>query len=219
MEYELIRSRRKTAVLRITPEGKLEVRAPMRYPVGRLEEFLESKREWIEQKQQEALSRAAARERFAPEIGGTSLLLGRKYPIWEGEKAEFSGDAFYVSPQKAVKPQLIQIYREQARKDILRRVEKFSGRVGVSPLSVRINGASTRFGSCSGENRLNFSWKIILSEPELVDYVVVHELCHILEHNHSARFWKQVERNVPDYRERQERLKTFGKMLLEQNWE
>lgn len=75
------------------------------------------------------------------------------------------------------------------------------------PKSIKITSAKTRFGSCSGDNRLCFSYLLMLYPKEAVDYVIVHELAHIKEHNHSKRFYKLIEKYMPDYKEKIKLLK------------
>ena len=78
---------------------------------------------------------------------------------------------------------------------------------------IAIKAAKTRWGSCSAQGNLNFHWKLILMPPAILDYVVVHELAHRIEMNHSPRFWTQVERILPDYRERRRWLKENGGLI------
>lgn len=92
--------------------------------------------------------------------------------------------------------------KKSARETILPLIERYKVKVGVSPVSVRINRARTRFGSCSAKNTLNFSCFLMLYPIRAIEYVVVHELCHIKEHNHSRSFYREIERVLPDYRER-----------------
>lgn len=96
----------------------------------------------------------------------------------------------------------IQELKKRARDMLLALVDKYKTEVGVNPVSVRINRAQTRFGSCSAKNTLNFSCFLMLYPIEAIEYVVVHELCHIKEHNHSRSFYREIERVLPDYRER-----------------
>lgn len=98
-------------------------------------------------------------------------------------------------------------FRALAAAELPRRVEYYSEKMGLYPTSVKITSAATRFGSCSGKNSICFSYRLMLYPPEAVDYVVVHELAHIKEKNHSARFYALVERYMPDYREREKLLK------------
>lgn len=97
--------------------------------------------------------------------------------------------------------------RRQAQQYIPGRVAEYSARMGLTPAGVRITGAQKRFGSCSGKNRLCFSWRLMQYPPEAIDYVVVHELAHIRHHDHSAAFWSLVERTMPDFRRRQALLR------------
>ncbi len=90
--------------------------------------------------------------------------------------------------------------------------------MNTSALSVKINSAKTRWGSCSGKNSLNFSWKLIIADERAIDYVVVHELAHTIEHNHSKQFWKIVESYIPDYKYRKTLLERAQKIISEQGW-
>lgn len=93
--------------------------------------------------------------------------------------------------------------RRQAAQHIPARVAHYGAVMGLTPAGVRITSAQKRFGSCSGENRLCFSWRLMQYPAAAVDYVVVHELAHIRHHNHSRDFWRLVESVMPDYRARQ----------------
>ena len=97
--------------------------------------------------------------------------------------------------------------RQLAEKIIPPKVEYFSNIMGVTPESVRITSAQKRFGSCSSRGHICFSFNLVQYSDDLIDYVVVHELSHLVELNHSRRFWKIVEKYIPDYKERRERLR------------
>ena len=83
---------------------------------------------------------------------------------------------------------------------------------------MRITGAKTRWGSCSGRNTLNFSWRLLAAEEDAVRYVVIHELAHTAEHNHSSRFWALVESACPDWRRQRESLRQTGLRLEREGW-
>jgi predicted metal-dependent hydrolase len=106
-----------------------------------------------------------------------------------------------------------------AKTHISERAGRFSEQMNVSPSAVKINGAKTRWGSCSASKSLNFSWRLLLADDDVIDYVVVHELAHITEMNHSARFWEVVADVLPDYKERQKCLKKLQKRLSVEDWE
>lgn len=109
-------------------------------------------------------------------------------------------------------------YTEPEIKELKRRaadmipvlVEKYKQQIGVEPSAVRINRAKGRFGSCSAKRSLNFSCFLMLYPLAAIEYVVVHELCHIKEHNHSRRFYREIEKVMPDYRDRVKILKNAG---------
>ena len=103
---------------------------------------------------------------------------------------------------------------DEALKRIPERVRHFAPLVGVTYGGITIRNQHTRWGSCSSKGNLNFNCLLMLTPDHVIDYVVVHELCHRLEMNHSARFWAQVERVLPDYRESLQWLKEHGQELI-----
>ena len=108
---------------------------------------------------------------------------------------------------RAVTPEQEAELRRQAKAYIPQRVALYAPLVGVTPAGVKITSAQKRFGSCSGKNSLCFSWRLMQYPPAAIDYVVVHELCHIHHHNHSPAFWTAVAAVMPDYKERQALLR------------
>ena len=110
-------------------------------------------------------------------------------------------------------PALEAQYRKEARRRITERAAYFAEKMGVDYGRIAIKAAKTRWGSCSAQGNLNFHWKLILMSPAILDYVVVHELAHRIEMNHSPRFWAQVERILPDYRERRRWIKENGGLI------
>lgn len=99
--------------------------------------------------------------------------------------------------------------REQARKILTAKAEYYARLMGVQYNRIFIKEQKTVWGSCSAKGNLNFNWKLILTGPDQLEYVVVHELAHLKEMNHSPAFWREVEKILPDYRERRKRLKAF----------
>ncbi len=109
--------------------------------------------------------------------------------------------------QKVYSEQEIADLRQRAKELLPQRVAYFAPMMGVRPASVKITSAKTRYGSCSGKNAICFSLYLMEKSPRAVDYVVVHELAHIKQHNHSPAFYKEIEKILPDYRERIKELK------------
>lgn len=112
-----------------------------------------------------------------------------------------------------IKSLLIRWYQEQAAAKLLEKTQQYAKIIGVTPASIVVKTFKARWGSCSAKGDIHYNWKIIIAPHSVVDYVVVHELCHILHHNHSPQFWKAVEFYMPTYRESKVWLKLNGQRL------
>ena len=125
--------------------------------------------------------------------------------VWQRD-GQLLIDQTAATPQKR-KEQLEKWYRIRAKENIESRVKVFAAKIGESPNKVTIKAQKTRWGSCSSLGNLNFNWRLIMMPQKIIDYVVVHELCHLKEMNHSSAFWNRVEEIIPDYRNRRKWLK------------
>ena len=114
-----------------------------------------------------------------------------------------------------ITPESEREFRRLAKEKIPKRVALFAEQVGVDYGKITIKDTKSRWGSCSYQGNLNFCWRLILAPEEVLDYIVVHELCHRLEMNHSARVWAEVKRGLPEYEKSKEWLKENGLALLE----
>ena len=224
MRYTLVRSRRKTLVVYITKDATVEVRAPLHTSKVYIDKFLASKEQWILKHLAKCEQNIIERTAFVLTYGDKILLRGKQYPIAarEGRRAGFDGECFFMPPNlplDAIKRTVVSIYKVVAKSVLSAKAAKFAGRMAVSPTNLRITGAKTRWGSCSGKNSINFSWRLIMAVDDVIDYVVVHELAHIREHNHSPRFWSVVEGVLPDYEDRRVKLKHLQAILSAQDWD
>lgn len=113
----------------------------------------------------------------------------------------------YLAAHPVPSPQQVEAWRQQAKAVLPQRVAYWARRMGVQPAGITITAARTRFGSCSGKNRLSFSLYLMAYPAAAIEYVVVHELAHIRHHDHSPAFYAEVERYLPDWRTRRELLK------------
>lgn len=221
MEYQLIRSRRKTIAICIDRDGNVTVRAPLKAGGAFIDRFITEKQDWIEEKSAQMAANAQSRREFSVSPGSTLPLMGKEYPVLSGERVAFDGASFYL-PEEAfdtLKPKLIRLYQSIALDFLSRRTDFFAKQTGFQPTGVRIGSARTSWGSCSGKNHLSYSWKLILVPPEQIDYVIVHELAHTVEHNHSPRFWALVGQILPDYQLRRKQLKLSALELQKQGWD
>ena len=201
----------------------MEVRAPLKLARAQIDEIVTSKERWISDKLAISAENAKKIETFALDYGNSILYRGKFYPITASpeNKAGFDGTQFYMPPNlhsDEIKHHCIQVYRTLSKQDLTEMVFRFAKIMALSPSAVKINGARTRWGSCSNKKSLNFSWRLIMASDDVIDYVVVHELAHIAEMNHSPRFWAIVARTLPDYKERQKSLKTLQRRLSGENW-
>jgi predicted metal-dependent hydrolase len=223
ISYKLIRSGRKTVALCIH-NGGVEVRAPFHMPDHEIEKFIISKEKWIKSKLALSVQQTKQRVSFELNYGDMVTYCGKQYPIvgTNGSRVGFDDESFYMPPglnPQQIKHACIQIYRMLAGRDLKNRVLEFTKRMAVMPAAVKINGAKARWGSCSAKRSLNFSWRLIMAESDVIDYVVVHELAHMTEMNHSPWFWDIVENILPDYRERRLKLKELQRRLCGEDWD
>ncbi len=204
-------------VLIVESDGSLTVRASLRASDQSILEFVERSRRWIEKKQAEAFAARPVPRQYVP--GETFLYLGQPYPLEivkdQNPPLVLDGGFKLAEAAHSQAETLFRAwYRRQARRIIRARVNWFVKTYGFEVAGLRITSARTRWGSCSAKGALSFSWRLILAPMEVVDYVVVHELVHTLHHNHSKRFWKKVEKILPDYKARNRWLSRNGHQTL-----
>jgi predicted metal-dependent hydrolase len=221
IRYTLIKSERKTISITVTPDGKIVVKAPVRAKKTDVDCFIREKQEWIKSHVSIQQETARKREEFLSSRLEKLTFLGREYPVVLKKPYGFDGECFTFPdlPFEQLRPSIIGFYRNTAKAYIAERVDFFARQMGVKPSAVKINSARTRWGSCSAKASLNFSWKLMLADKKIVDYVVVHELCHIKEMNHSPQFWSEVEKILPDYQERKAALKLVQLKITQECWE
>jgi hypothetical protein len=214
--HKIIRTDRKTIAIQITGDGKLIVRAPLKVSDEAIMKLVLRSRNWIERKLKEVLSRPrAGKKEF---VNGESFLyLGRSYKLYivenQEEPLKFE-NGFFLSKKflHCAREVFIAWYKEAALEKISQRVEFYAKIAGLKYGRIRITDARTRWGSCSGNN-LRFSWRLIMAPLSVIDYVVVHELVHIEEKNHSKSFWRKVKVLMPDYEKHHQWLKENGQLL------
>lgn len=222
MEHQIRRMKRKTVGIYITKDGAVEIRAPYGVPKAEIDRIVREKEAWIASHQSTMLERNQMRDTYCLQPGGSLLFRGRDYSVERSQTSRvfFDGEQFLIPdvPMEALRPALAELYRQAARKLLPAVAEHYAPLVGKKPAQVRITSAKTRWGSCSAKGCLNFSWRLLFARQDVIDYVVVHELAHLVEFNHSPRFWALVESILPDYRERRQALAALQETLLQQGW-
>lgn len=130
------------------------------------------------------------------------------------EKIKETKERFEAEPTEKLTREKVIALAEEALKVIPERVEYFAKVIGVTYGKITVRNQKTRWGSCSSKGNLNFNCLLMLAPPEVLDYVVVHELCHRKQMNHSKAFWLEVEKVLPDYKEVRKWLKEEGSQMI-----
>lgn len=213
----IIRTKRKTIALQITDEATLVVKAPLHLKDDAIIEVVKRHRRWIEKKKREIKSREPRFSKKEFVNGEGFLYLGRHYKLTIIDNQEsplIFENGFFLS--KDVLPKARQVfinwYKKAAHEKIMERVKFYAQKRGFIYDRVKITNAEKRWGSCARKN-LNFSWRLIMAPLPVIDYVVVHELVHIEERNHSKKFWSKVKLLMPDYEKYKDWLKEKGYIL------
>ena len=140
----------------------------------------------------------------------------------DGNMVGYDKDCFYMPPDmsdKEVKSACVQIYKMLASRFLLKDTWIYAEMMKVFPIAIKITDSKARWGSCSWKGSINYSWRLMMAEDSVIDYVVVHELAHIIQLNHSPKFWAIVEGVLPDYRNQKLKLKDLSKRLAAENWD
>jgi len=206
IEYTLVRCDRKTTAIRVLTDGSVEVRAPRRLPVQEIERFLNEKKDWIEKHRQ------IMQERYPLHLEPRKILYKGNWktirPLMEN-KILFDGEFFYAPENWSdaeLKAAVEDILKKLARSELIPLTRQIAKHVGVEPQRISVTGAKTKWGSCSDGKNINLSWRLLAAPVDAIEYVIIHELCHTREMNHSRKFWALVEASVPDWREKRDKL-------------
>lgn len=221
--YVLMRCRRKTIGMRISSAG-LTVRIPLTESVGWVETVLEKRAGWIVQKLAEWKDKKPAQPAWR--AGGILPLLGKPWEVTltsAGQvrmvRAEANSQAgstqLSLSISPVITPEQIELgvmswYRDEAMACFQERVALYANKLGVAVPQLRLSYAKTLWGSCNARGVIRLNWRLIQKPLELVDYVVAHELAHLIEMNHSRAFWQVVENIYPNYAIARKQLRHTG---------
>lgn len=218
--YQLELRPRRTVGLKITQQG-LVVHAPKRIVVHQLNQILQEKSAWILNKL--ALREANTIEPVQWQHGEHLLFLGQDIMLQVVEtkgksQVQLTADQLVVSikestSQTLVAKKALQWFQQQAFEDFARRVEIFATKLGVKPPPVALSNAQSRWGSCNSRGQVRLNWRLIQAPPQVINYVVCHELAHLKEMNHSARFYSVLAQLFPDHADAEKLLKQISPQL------
>ena len=209
IEYTLIQTVRSNVLFQALPEGVVRVYAPKWMKLRDIDQMVRERAARLLEMGEAVDRKLNEDRRNHPVTDGSKILIeGVPHVIRLNQGAKSFGSVEngalnLTLPNPADDPSVRGLIRAtlsaRALERIRERVDHFAPRLGVHPGRIAIREQKTRWGSCSSKDNLNFNWKLIMAPPQVLDYVVIHELCHLIEFNHSPRFWALVERQMPDY--------------------
>ena len=221
-------SRRKTATIKVDLEG-VSVRIPADLPLARIEKLVAEKTAWIERKLAEAERRqrgiSGQLEQSSTLADGSRIMVqGQLLPlqliasdqmkvVQSSDRLEVYADADLIADKEQLRALVEQWLYRRAVEELNFCVNVYKQRVGAKPSRIQIKDYRARWGSCKPDGSIQLNWRLIHAPMHIMDYVVVHELCHLLEMNHSKHFWSEVERVEPQYKMKRQWLKDNGWQL------
>ncbi|GKU26061.1 M48 family metallopeptidase [Clostridium folliculivorans] len=228
MEYQLIRSKRKTVAIEVK-EDKIIVKCPYNCSKQYVESLIDKNRVWIEETHKKVMGKKA--NKLTYKEGQNIYYMGAPYEIkviiGTRDLLEFDGEKFIFTimsskfnnseDSEKVKMQLMMAwFRKKGAEYLTKRTCDLAKQLGLTINKVYIKNVRTIWGSCSTKNNINYNIRLISMPKEVIDYVIIHELCHLVERNHSEKFWNLVERIIPNYRQRRNFLKNNSSKYC--NW-
>lgn len=220
LEYSIVYSARKTLTITVERDRSVVVHAPNGTPAEKIEQLIDRRKLWLYEKtrHRQKYRLSAPTKEFIS--GATILYLGKSYKldvVSEPFKGILFDNKFLISKASVSHaPELLKDwYIEQAKQKIVPQVMFYASQVGARYNRILISDLRYRWGSCTPRNNLNFNWRLIKAPMRVIEYVIVHELAHLLEPNHTARFWSIVRTQIPDYLRAKEWLKGYGELLEE----
>lgn len=217
---KLIRSKRKTVGLEVTPEALLIVRAPRNLSRREISEIVDKESPWILKKQQFFReNNSKVREKDFKE-GEEFFYLGKAYKLRvvrnTADALIVSGNLFYLSDEciDNAREVIEGWYQRRAYEVVTERATYYSCVSGIKFKEINISDAKKRWGSCSPNGNLNIAWRLVMAPLRVIDYVIVHELSHIKIRNHSKEFWHRVGNVIPDYKNDEKWLRDNGHFLV-----
>ena len=220
---EVIRTDRKKSASIYLDGERIKVRVPKSLSDSRVRDLIAKKSSWIKRKLKEAeLTAPPKPKEFVS--GETFSYLGRNYRLkvlsgdtpslkLRGRYLEASTSGSSKTREEEVRSLLLGWYRKHARERLEEKTHRYAKILQVEPNCVSVKDYKSRWGSCSTTGDISYNWRIVMAPHRIVDYVVVHELCHLLEHNHSVIYWRHVERIIPDFQECRKWLKRNSERL------
>ncbi len=224
-ECRVIRSeRRKTVCIRVAGDGVPELLVPTFITDMELRHIAGRYAGWIDEHAKSFEELTRSRGDFELKIGDTVRCLGNRKVIRAHPEmtVSYDNEAFYVPEGfsgENLRQAVIQVYKLFARNYLTARTYEIARMMGLKPSAVKVNSAKTRWGSCSSRGSVNYTWYAVMADREAVDYIIIHELCHMRHMNHSKAFWNEVRKWCPEYERMKDELKEVWREIQGERWD
>ncbi len=218
--FSITRGKRKTISIKIDEYGEVIVSAPLRTSKEYILLVVKSKAKWIAEKKKEISLRSSNKIERVFKDGSTFMYLGKEYAaeiIFENNRKKIEIELeekfkIYTNTmdEEKLKAALEKWYRLETLKIVTKRIENYSNNFNDKVTEIRVKEQKRRWASCTWKNAILFNWRISMARADVIDYIVIHEMCHMDYRNHSKDFWNRVSEIIPDYKEKHEWLKING---------
>lgn len=227
-KYSIVKRKRKTIEIKINNQGEVIITSPFGISTEIIDSILKKRENWILEKIKIVNNEILYRKTMLDE-GYKILYLGKQYEIevnYESKNNNFCicneklnislfiKEHMAVGKEEVIKNYIVDMYKKEAHKILIERTKVYSDIIGKKPNKITIKNQHTIWGSCSSKRNINYNYKIIMAPMEVIDYLVVHELCHLIYMNHSKQYWNMVRKVMPDYKIREHWLKENGLKLM-----
>jgi predicted metal-dependent hydrolase len=200
-------NKRKSFKIEIDNNAYITIKVPHYANRNDIEEFISNNIVWITNTMQKISNKSKFIRKY--EDNEFFLFLGQNIPLkivnsndnFHNFFFKYDGNNFFINSNSInlANKYFEKFYKTQAKKIIIPRVEDIARKLKINYNKIKITSATTRWGSCNSQGNVNFSWRLIMAPPIVIDYVIIHEFCHLFEFNHSKKFWELVEKIMPDY--------------------
>jgi len=216
LEYKIVYKKRKTIGIYFDEYGQIELRVPKDISLALIRELLESKWDWIIQKQLDLKEQALGSKVRIYENGEQYLYMGKSYPIHIIEESDLVKDyirfdkehaiiviTVKTNEEKHIKALIRRYYYKVTKSIVEERIRFFQKDFKVKPRNISISNNEKTWGTCNGSRELTFNWRLAMAPLEVIDYIIIHEMCHMVHLNHDRSFWRLVGKYIPNYEEHQ----------------
>ncbi|MGB4659415.1 MAG: SprT family zinc-dependent metalloprotease [Mobilitalea sp.] len=214
ISFDIKYKKRKTIAISINPYGKIELEVPRETTQEVITKAVEQKWDWIMKRTKEMKERLEGPQTKAYDMGEVFLYLGKSYPILIFEDSEIGKDYveltedqlhIYVKSkeEERIKQALKRFYYQKCKTLVNQCIKLHQSKFKTKPRSVSISESQSTWGTCDSKYQMTFNWKLAMAPLEVIDYVVVHEMCHMVHLNHDRSFWRLVGSFLPDYEHKQ----------------